>query len=477
MSRSTLERRVAAGQIRRLARGLYTSNIDDPVDDVVRRNRWSIAGILFPGAVVSDRSAIEGGLTSDNELLLVADRDTDVSVSDITYRARRGPGPAEGDMPWMGNLHFASPARTLLDNARLTRGRGRRRARGLDRAELEEHLERKLDSLGVDGLNRLRDQARTLAPNLGLEEELQVVDRLVGAILGTREIDARSPLLRARQSGLAYDDRRLELFSVLQNALLEVEREPVLASPTEPRARHLPFFEAYFSNYIEGTIFTFDEAIEIVYNHHIPVARPQDAHDILGTYAIVSDLNQMRRLPRDADDFLELLHTRHAQMMERRPEIRPGEFKDAPNQAGATGTVFVHPDRVQGTLVKGFDLYRELTDPFARAVYMMFLVSEVHPFVDGNGRIARIMMSVELVAADEERMIVTPSMREGYIGALRDISAYENPSTMIRVFDAFQRWTNRFDFSHLDSARRELETQHAMDEPTADSGLAAVLGG
>ena len=29
---------------------------------------------------------------------------------------------------------------------------------------------------------------------------------------------------------------------------------------------------------------------------------------------------------------------------------------------------------------------------------MMFLVSEVHPFVDGNGRIARIMMNAELVA-------------------------------------------------------------------------------
>jgi hypothetical protein len=477
LPRATLDRRVAGGQIRRLARGLYTSNIDDPADEVIRRNTLPIAGVLFPGSVVSDRSAIEGGTTGENELLLVADRDANVTVGNTSYRARRGPGPVEGDMPWMGvPLYFASPARALLENARLTRGRGGRRSRGLNRDELEEYLERKLDALGAAGLNRLRDQARAIAPQLGLEEEQLLVDRLVGAILGTRELDARSPLLRARQSGLAYDDQRMEIFRILRDALLKVEHAPVVASPTDPRERHLPFFEAYFSNYIEGTIFTLDEAIQIVYAHEIPIARPQDAHDILGTFAIVSSVTQMTRLPVDADDFLELLHSRHAQMMERRPEIRPGEFKDKPNQAGATGTVFVHPDRVQGTLVKGFELYRELADPFARATYMMFLVSEVHPFADGNGRIARIMMNAELVAANQERIVVTPSMREGYIGSLRDLSAYGNPDTLIRVLDAYQAWTHAIDFGDLTRAREQLEARDAMDATeTTGGGLAAFL--
>ena len=38
-----------------------------------------------------------------------------------------------------------------------------------------------------------------------------------------------------------------------------------------------------------------------------------------------------------------------------------------------------------------------LDDPIARVIYMMFLVSEVYPYDDGNGRIARIMMNAELV--------------------------------------------------------------------------------
>jgi Fic family protein len=36
---------------------------------------------------------------------------------------------------------------------------------------------------------------------------------------------------------------------------------------------------------------------------------------------------------------------------------------------------------------------------------MMFLVSEAHPFVDGNGRLARIMMNAEFVVAGERRVV------------------------------------------------------------------------
>jgi Fic family protein len=49
---------------------------------------------------------------------------------------------------------------------------------------------------------------------------------------------------------------------------------------------------------------------------------------------------------------------------------------------------------------------------------MMFLVAEVHPFADGNGRVARIMMNAELVAARESRIIVPTVFRNNYLMAL-----------------------------------------------------------
>ena len=51
--------------------------------------------------------------------------------------------------------------------------------------------------------------------------------------------------------------------------------------------------------------------------------------------------------------------------------------------------MFVKPELVIGTLVEGFRYTEEVPPGFPRALYTLFLVSEVHPFDDGNGRIAR----------------------------------------------------------------------------------------
>jgi Fic family protein len=64
---------------------------------------------------------------------------------------------------------------------------------------------------------------------------------------------------------------------------------------------------------------------------------------------------------------------------------------------------------------------------------MMFLVSEVHPFVDGNGRLARIMMNSELVAQDEQRIVIPTVFRNNYISALKALSQTGKSSPIIRL--------------------------------------------
>ncbi|MGI8411189.1 MAG: Fic family protein [Solirubrobacteraceae bacterium] len=59
----------------------------------------------------------------------------------------------------------------------------------------------------------------------------------------------------------------------------------------------------------------------------------------------------------------------------------------------AGSTTFVHPDLVLGTLREGYRYVDSLPDGLARAVFLKFLIAEVHPFTDGNGRIARIFMT------------------------------------------------------------------------------------
>src|SRR5687767_6588660 len=55
------QREVAAGRMRRIARGIYTPNLEDSPEIIVQRNRHDIINALYPGTVASHRSAIEIG--------------------------------------------------------------------------------------------------------------------------------------------------------------------------------------------------------------------------------------------------------------------------------------------------------------------------------------------------------------------------------------------------------------------------------
>src|SRR5439155_23532784 len=123
-----------------------------------------------------------------------------------------------------------------------------------------------------------------------------------------------------------------------------------------PRFRFLPFFGAYFSNFIEGTEFAVEEAREIVFEGVIPPARPEDGHDGMGTCRLVSDRSEMSRLPASANELVGLLKSRHRILLEGRPEKHPAVFKNEANRLG--NVEFVAPTLVEGTLREGFDFYR-----------------------------------------------------------------------------------------------------------------------
>ncbi len=470
--RSTVSDALARGELRRLARGLYTRNLNDPPEQVVRRNLWDAVAALYPSAVIADRSARIGRPAEDGSLFLVHERPGEVRLPGLVLRPRFGPAATEGDLPFPAGLHMSSVPRALLENAALSRGRRGRVARTLTRPELEEWLESLIDQRGEDGFRALRAQVRALAPQLDLEEELAVLDPLMGAVLGTRQVRAKSARLRARQKGFPYDPKRIGLFEVLFDALERVAPvvRPVL-DPDAPRLRFLPFFEAYFSNFIEGTEFAVEEAREIVFEGVIPPARPEDAHDVIGTYRLVSDQNEMLRLPANASEFADLLKSRHRVLLEGRPDKHPGVFKGEANRVG--NVEFVAPTLTEGTLREGFEFYRRLASPFARAVFQMFLVSEVHPFDDGNGRIARVMMNADLVAAAEQRIIIPQVYRNNYLMALRALTVNQRADALIRTLDFAQRYTASLDYSSFDRARMMLEQTNAFRDP-AEADAAGI---
>ncbi len=462
MPRSTIAGMVRRGDLVQLATGVYTTDTTHSPAEVVRRRWLDIVGHLYPGATVTDRSAVRSGPVEGVLYLAHDRRDRDVELPGLRITARRGAPPQPDDIPMPGGLHFASRARGMVENAIPSRTRSGSVPRRLTKDELGEWIEQTCRFDGEEQLSRLRDQARAIAPALGVNEEyFATVDTLIGVALGTRDASKLPPALHARRYLRPYDPTRTTRFDRLVAALRSGAPHARTARPTDT---HLSFYEAYFSNFIEGTEFTLDEAVGIVYEDRIPAGRSDDAHDIVGTYRIVNDLEEMSRVPASPTEFVALLRSRHAVVMAGRPEKRPGDFKETANQAGATQ--FVAPDLVTGTLVEGYQRFAELDTAWERSVLAMFVVAEVHPFDDGNGRVARIMMNAELTAAGQMRTIIPTVFREDYLGSLRRLSRQDDPSVLVKALRFANEWTARVDFSDLDGARDAMSATNAFEVPS-----------
>ena len=457
---------VAAGRARKLGPRLYTSNMTDAPEAIVRRNLWPAVSLLAPGTVIGYRTALEMAPASDGTVFLTGTtRSGHIGLPGITLRLIPGPGPLEGDQP-LFNLHVASRPRALLEVLRPSRARTTV-ARGLPRARVEAELERELQIVGEERLNRIRDQARAIAPALDAEREFAALNGIIGALLGSRPGKLSAPAAVARAAGEPYDAGRLDRFQVLHAALVRWIARPRPDPLTDDAEfANLAFFDAYFSNFIEGTRFEVAEARGIALEGRIPAARPADAHDVLGTYRLVGSRTAMGRGVRDYPDFdrfVGALRSAHSDILSARPDKRPGELKEIANAAGET--LFVAPDLVRGTLRQGFELARSLEAPFARAVEMMFIISEVHPFDDGNGRIARAFMNAELVSGRERRILIPTVYRDEYVTGLRVHTRQGHPDPLIKTLDFAQEYAARIAFSDYDRALDVLRETGAFEEP------------
>src|SRR5690606_34769423 len=113
-----------------------------------------------------------------------------------------------------------------------------------------------------------------------MQKEFVKLDRMVGAILSTKPTDIlKSPVTIARAFGHPYDPARLEVFEQLFVELQQREFADIAEMNTTARAyRNFAFYEAYFSNFIEGTRFDVQDALRIIETGKPLPARDEDSH-------------------------------------------------------------------------------------------------------------------------------------------------------------------------------------------------------
>ncbi|MCM1140917.1 MAG: Fic family protein, partial [Muribaculum sp.] len=440
------------------------SNLVDSLENIVRRNLMDILAYRYPDALISHRSAREMRPTSTGDFFLT--NSTTRKVTDlpgITLNFIKGPKATEYDIPFMG-MHISGEYRCMLENMQVSRKSGGE-SRILPIETIENKLEQMLLTGGEAELNKYRDKLREVSGRLGMQSEFDKISNIIAALLSTHDSKVlTADSAKAIASGNPFDSDRVELFRILFDDIKD--RYFVIRNnrnTDEESFRLFSFFESYFSNYIEGTEFDIEEAKEIV-DSGIPMPRrDEDSHDILGTFKVLSNRSEMNRVPASSDELFTILSRRHSILLEGRPHMNPGVFKTKNNRAGQTE--FVDYRLVKGTLAQGFKFYAALTDPFAKAVFMMFMVSEVHPFNDGNGRMARVMMNAELVRAGQSRIIVPTVFREDYILSLRKLTRHKDPSAYINVMTKLHKFSDNLYGTEFTELKEYLKECNAYEDP------------
>jgi Fic family protein len=450
------------GLIKKIAPRIFTSNIEEDPEKTIRRNWYRLLSELYPEAFLSHRSALEKIPTKAGHIYLTHSYTDNISLPGLIIHFQKGhPAIDPDDTLFFGNLKSSGLARAYLENLETSRKSGEE-SKTLTREQLEEKIDAFLRMKGEKALNNVRDRARELAPILGMGKEWTLLNRLITDMLGTGySKNLKSSVAKARVLGEPVDPDRLQLLESLYEELIAREYPDYTEKNiTIQSYQNFAFFESYFSNYIEGTEFTVDEAKEIITTSTPLPARDEDSHDVLGTYQIVSNRKEMAEQPKNADDFLRLMKEKHAVLLSSRTSKNPGEFKDRNNRAG--NTEFVDWQLVPGTLKKGYEWYSLLKHPFSKAAYMMFMISEVHPFLDGNGRIARVMMNAELGAKGFSKIIIPTVYREDYMGSLKKLTKQRTGDAYIRMLLKAWEFSSNIYGDNLDEMEAYLSKSNAF---------------
>lgn len=182
----------------------------------------------------------------------------------------------------------------------------------------------------------------------------------------------------------------------------------------------------YESNSIEGNTLTLRET-EIVLSKGVTVSgKPLKDHleavNLAQAWDRVKDLAQPGAVLTERD-LLDL----HRIVLTRVEDSFAGSYRTgAVRIAGATH-VPPNPVKVPDLMAELFAGLSAVTDPVERAAVLHHGIARIHPFVDGNGRSARLAMNFVLLAGGYPPVSIAPELRAEYYAALESADAGNFP--------------------------------------------------
>ena len=221
--------------------------------------------------------------------------------------------------------------------------------------------------------------------------------------------------------------------------------------------------EALISSQIEGTQCTLDDVLDPELNSNANL----DVADVINYVKACSyAIERLKKLPLCN----RLLREIHDQLLSgvRGQEKYPGEFRKSQNWIGAANCSLKEaryiPPNVNDMNLAMDELERYMNngddyDPLIRISLIHYQFETIHPFLDGNGRVGRLMILLYLM---EQGFISKPIIYISYFLKKNQVEYYDRISE-VRRSGNYEQWISFFLEAVSAAAKDSLDTVEKLD--------------
>ena len=257
----------------------------------------------------------------------------------------------------------------------------------------------------------------------------------------------------------------IELDKDIVDLLVKANKQLALLEGISSRIPNIHLFismyvrkEALMSSQIEGTQATLEDVLDpyLEENTNRPVG------DVVN-YIKATDfaINRLKELPLCN----RLIKEAHEVLLQgvRGQNKSPGEFRHSQNWIGAAGCNLQNaryiPPSVEYMLQAMSDLEKYINgdddlDVLIRAALIHYQFETIHPFLDGNGRIGRLLITLFLM---EKKVLSTPALYISYFLKRNRIEYYDRMNE-VRTKGNYEQWIKFFLEAVYESAKDAVET-------------------
>ncbi len=216
--------------------------------------------------------------------------------------------------------------------------------------------------------------------------------------------------------------------------------------------------EALMSSQIEGTQAT----LEDVLNPSIDENADRDVKDVVNyVKAMETAIAELERLPICS----RLLKKAHAVLLAgtRGEEKNPGEYRHSQNWIGHSQSTIAtaryvppNPDDMQEA-ISDLEKYINADDgvePLIKAALIHYQFETIHPFLDGNGRIGRLLIILYLM---EQKVLTRPALYISYYLKLNRVEYYDRMEA-VRLTGSYEQWVKFFLRAVIETASNAIKT-------------------